>query len=495
MPFPSKVRGTALAFIFLVVAGTTLAQRRPPRPAPPRVMPPAPRLAPGRPPGGPPVDPAKVRAEIKALLTTQPHDVFGRLNSVGLSVLTPQERDDFARQAVERLATRVEVSNNSWATLTEVRMAVENAAAFDPLVGTDLGMLAALAERRALADAVFEMRHLAERGSWGEVVRRGQEWRKRLREVNNEVSRESLQKRTQVHGAIASLVRIGQERDALDTLEAAWRSGDLSRVSVTNLSPRLHDEIVGLRGLRTVRDLAGEARLNAAEITTLKESIASFMKSLRALPDADETLGARILQELAVRHLLQGHAAEYRALMPADAPADEAARLLRDMKALALGQGAIVTDAGRQALPAKGGKADEPPPGIRAIIPESVRKDWRAPTQDGMKKEPSPLEKAALAGEILRGQIETNAKKERISWQGRAKDARQSIETAQQHLRGLEEADDKQLAEVADGLGRPLEIVDKIIVRRLAAQKQSNRQIIAALKKQPRPPADAKAPR
>jgi hypothetical protein len=495
MPFPSKVRVTALALIFLVVAGTTLAQRRPPRPAPPRVMPPAPRIIPGQPPGGPPVDPAQIRADIKALLTTQPHDVFARLNSVGLSVLAPQERDAFARQAVERLATRVEVSNNPWATLTEVRAAVENAGGFDPLVGTDLGLLAALAERRALADVVFEMRHLAERGSWSEVVRRGQEWRKRLRELNNDVGRQALQKRTEVHGAIAGLVRIGQERDALDALQEALRGGDLSKVSVTNLSPRLHDEIVGLRGLKTVRDLAGEARLSAAEIATLKEGVASFTKSLRALPDADETLGARILQELAVRHLLQGHAAEYRALMPPDAPADQAARLLRDMKALALGQGSVVTDAARQALPGTGGKSDGPPPGVRAIMPQSVRKDWRAPADGGATKESSPLEKAVLAGEILRGQIETNAKKERISWQGRAKDARQTIETAQQHLRGLEEADDKRLAEVADGLGRPLEIVDKIIVCRLTSQKQSNRQIIAALKKQPRPVADPKAPR
>lgn len=495
MPFPSKVRGTALALSFLVVAGTTLAQRRPPRPAPPKVMPPAPRLVPGRPPGGPPVDPAQLRADIKVMLTTQPQDVFARLNGVGPLVLTPQERDDFARQAVERLATRVEVSNNPWATLTEARTAVENAAGFDPLVSTDLGVLAALAERRALADAVFEMRHLAERGSWSEVVRRGQEWRKRLRELNNEVGRHALQTRTEVHGAIAGLVRIGQEREALDALQVTLRGGDLSKVPVTNLSPRLHDAIVGLRGLKTVRDLAGEARLSAAEIATLKEGVASFAKSLRALPDADETLGARVLQELAVRHLLQGHAAEYRALMPADAPADQAARLLHDMKALALGQGAVVTAAARQSLPAKRGNSDEPPPGIRAIMPESARKDWRAPTDGGTKKEASPLEKAAVVGEILRGRIETDAKMERISWQGRAKDARQNIETAQQHLRGLEEADDKRLAEVADGLGRPLEIVDKIIVRRLASQKQSNRQIIAALKKQPRPPADPKVPR
>jgi hypothetical protein len=499
MQIPSNVQRPVLALIFFIVAGITLAQWRPPRPpqrvAPPGFMPPARPMIPGQLPGGAPLDPEKVRAEIKELEATQPHEVFARLNSVGLAVLTPQERESFARQAVERLATRVEVSNNRWATLTEVRTAVENAGGRDAVVVADLGVLAALAERRVLADAVFEVRHLAERGSWGEAVRRGQEWRQRLRELNTEADPQTLRTRTEVHEALASLLRAGQRRAALDALQQALRNGGLDGVPVDNLSPLLHDEVAGLRGLETVRRLADEARLSAVEIATLKEGVQSFTKSFRALPDADESLGARILQELAIRHLLQGHTTEYRALMPADAPADQAARLLRDMKALALGEGEVVTAAARQALPADAARTGEPPPGIRAIMPESARKDWHPPKKGEAKASSAALEKAVRAGEILKAQIETNARKERIQLEGEAKDARQSMETAQRRVRGLEEADIKRLAEVADALGRPLEIVDKMIVRRLASQQQTNRQIVAELKKQPRPPADAKVPR
>src|SRR5262249_50242089 len=139
----------------------------------------------------------------------------------------------------------------------------------------------------------------------------------------------------------------------------------------------------------------------------------AFLKVQRTLPDADAALGGKLLQELAVRHLLQGHTTEYRALMPPDGPADHAAALLRDAKARALGKGEVVTAPARAVL-READKQAEPPAGIRAIITEEGRKNWRSPTL-GTKAEASALEKAVLMGKTVRTRIETNLESERIT--------------------------------------------------------------------------------
>jgi hypothetical protein len=435
MQLLSKIRWTAIAALLLGIAGLALAQR------PPRM----PGMFPGRP-RMPPPNPAQVRVEMQNLLATQPQEVFARLNGDRGQALPPQERLDLARQAVARLAARVEVSNNRWTTLMEVRSAGQNAEAFDPAIRDNLSLLARLAENRALADALFEVRHLEQRGSWSEVVRRGQEWQKRLRGLEQwGLDKQTVQTRRDVHEAVVGLVRSGREREALDALREGLRTDNFESVAVTNLPPRLHDGVQGLRGLKVVRELAAESRLNAREITVLKQNVDVFTKSLRLLPDVDATLGAKVLQDLAVRHFLEGHTAEYRALMPADGPADHASRLLRDMKALTLGKGEVATAPARQAL---AGKANDIPAGIRSLLPEDARKNWRAPMRGSATGSPTPLAKAAQVGEMLQVQIETNLKAERITQEKRAKEAYQQIESAQRYLQEREEADGKRLAEL-----------------------------------------------
>jgi hypothetical protein len=255
-----------------------------------------------------------------------------------------------------------------------------------------------------------------------------------------------LETRRDVQEALAGMVQSGLERAALSALQEGLSADHLESVAVANLPPRLHDSVQGLRGLKTVRELAGESRLNAREVSTLKQNLDAFTKSLRLLPDADATLAAKILQDLAIRHFLEGHTAEYRALMPVDGPADHAARLLRDMKALTLGKGEIATTPARQAL---SGKGNDIPAGIRSLLPEDARKKWHAPTRGNTTADLSPLAKAVQVGEKLRLQIETDLKKERITQEERARRAYQRLETTQRHLQEREEADGKRLAEMA----------------------------------------------
>jgi hypothetical protein len=488
MRFLSKVRCTAIAAILVVIFIIDAVFVTSRIPAQAQQHP----ALPGAMPGMAPPNQGQIRVEIKDLLLTQPHEVFARLNGVPGWVIAPVERVDLALQAVARLASRIEVSNNSWSTLTEVRTARQNADTFTPDIREDLQVLVRLAERRALEDAVFEVRHLAERGRWGEMVRRGQEWQKRLRGLEPAgLDRQALKTRNEVHEALTGSVRIGMEREALDALREGLRTSSLDKVATENLPARLHDSVRGLRGIQVVRQLAAESRLDAREIADLKENLAFFIKSLRLLPDVDATLPTRILQDLAVRHFLQGHPAEYRALMPADGSADRAAELLRDMKALALGKGEVGTTPARQALAAGPGKGGDPPPGMRALLTEGSRKGWRPPARGGAKTEPTALEKAASAAEALRAGIETDLKKERITQAEKAKEAQTHVETAQRHLREQEEADGKRLTEVETALGRPLETMEKVRVRLLAARNQTNRQIVETLKEQAHP----KAPR
>ena len=488
MRFLSSIRNSEFAAYIIIIfvidtvsMGLSLPAQAQPRPAPPGAMQRMP----------PPNLRQQVRAEIKDLLLTQPHEVFTRLNNYSQSwIIAPAERVDLARQAVARLSSRIEVSNNPWVTLTEVRTADQNAEAINPAVREDLQVLVRLAERRALEDAVFEVRHLAERGRWGEAVRRGQEWQKRLRELGvTGLGQQALKTRNEVREALNEIIHIGLEREALAALQEGLRTGKFDKVAVTNLPPKLHDSVQGLRGFQVVRKLAEESRLNAREIAALKENLAFFTKSLQMLHDADATLGTKILQDLAVRHFLQGHPAEYRALMPADGSADRAAELLRDMKALALGRGEIGTTPARQVLSAEAGKKGDPPPGMKALLPEGARKGWRPPERGGAKTKPTALDEGIVAADALREVIETDLKKERITQTEKANEAQVRIETAQKHLREQEEADGKRLTEVETALGRPLETMEKVRVRQLAARNQTNRQIVETVREQANPNA------
>jgi hypothetical protein len=486
MRFLSSVRNSEFAAYVIIIfvidtvsMGLCFPAQAQPRPATPGVMP---RMA--------PPNLVQVRAEIKDLLLTQPHEVFARLNSTPGWVIAPAERVDLARQAVARLSSRIEVSNNPWVTLTEVRTADQNAEAFNPAIREDLQVLVRLAERRALEDAVFEVRHLAERGKWGEVVRRGQEWQKRLHGLDQTgLDRRAMKTRNEVNEALIEIVRIGLEREALGALHEGLRTGKLDKVAVANLPPHLHDSVQGWRGFQVVRQLAEESRLNAREIAALKENLAFFTKSLHILPDADATLATKILQDLAVRHFLQGHTAEYRALMPADGSADRAAELLRDMKALALGKGEVDTMPVRQALSAQTGMNGDPPPGLRALVPEGARKGWRPPARGGDETKPTALDKGIVVADTLRAVIETDLKKERITQTEKATEAQARIETAQRHLRQQEEAEGKRLTEVETALGRPLETMEIVRVRQLAARNQTNRRIVETVREQANPNA------
>jgi hypothetical protein len=113
----------------------------------------------------------------------------------------------------------------------------------------------------------------------------------------------------------------------------------------------------------------------------------------------------------------------------------------------------------------------------------------------GTKAEVSALEKATLIGKTVRTRIETNLESERITLADRAKEGQRRLTVARRRLQEREEADGKRRSEVESLLGRPVEAREKIIVWRMASEKQTDRQIADALKKRMKPDDGPKNPR
>jgi hypothetical protein len=424
--------------------------------------------------------PVEVRGEIRGILNTQPHEVFGQLGGERGQVLPAAERVQIARQAVNRLAVQVEAAKDPRQALAQVRTAGQNAGNLDAAVRRDLQTLARVAEQRVLTQATGEVRLTLERGQWPEAARLGESRLRQVRELGPEAARH------EAVGTLAEVVRVGRAQEALGRLQEGLRTGALDKVPAEQLPGRLRDGVEGLRGLEAVREIAARRVLTVGDAAALRRNLALFEKAARALPDADLTLGGRILQDLAMRQFLEGRTAEYRALMPADGPPDHAAQLLRDMKALALGQGEVATWPAKRALPAEPGKGGDaprgPPPGLKPLLPEGPRDGWRPVVRESARAEMPPLEKAAQTGKALRAKVETDLKAEQTALDTQTKQAREHLQTVNQRLEERAKVDAQRMSEVETVLARKLEPAERVQVWQLLAQNQTSQQIATAVK-------------
>src|SRR5262249_38953420 len=150
-----------------------------------------------------------------------------------------------------------------------------------------------------------------------------------------------------------------------------------------------------------------------------------------------------------------------------DGPAEHASNLLRDLKAMALGEGGTVSTASavERAAPTEPGKGTEtprgPPPGLKPLVPEGERLGWRAPVVERAGADLPPLEKAAELGLALKGKVEAELKPEQANLEKDAKTVQQRLTVAYERVQAPELKERKHFAELEGILDRRLRPAEK----------------------------------
>jgi hypothetical protein len=222
-------------------------------------------------------------------------------------------------------------------------------------------------------------------------------------------------------------------------------------------------------------------------VAGLKASVARLERGLADLDGADRALGQKVLQELAVKAVLEGHAAEALNLLPEGGPAEHAANLLRDLRATVLGEGKVETEAVGSALaePGKGGASPRAPPGLEPLIPEGARASWRPPVRDSARSDLPPMQQAEKVGAAARGRAEKAVPGERARQERQAAQTREEITRVHNRVIAPEMAERRRLAAVESELDRRLRPAERVKARALLAQNRPSGQIAAELRAQP----------
>jgi hypothetical protein len=450
--------------------------------------------------------PAQVRFNAQQALRANPAEGLRGLNHPDVrTTLVLAERVALAREGVEVLATKVEAGGNSVKALGEVRAARGAAAEIDQGVTKSLDNLARVAERRVLSEGLTEVQAQAERGQWPQAAQKAQEWLGRLNEpaLRAAESAEFRAGRAATGEALREVTDVGRRLEALDGFQKGLgaldgnRPGEaaaaLKKVDPATLPEPLRGPAEGLRGLAELREAAAARWEKAPDAAALRDSAARFGKGLGELPGADAALAREVMQDLAVKALLEGHPDAFKALLPEHGPAEHAATLLRDLKATALGGGKVETwPLGRALAPEPGlGPAGPrgPPAGLKPLMPEGAREGWRPPVKEGARADLPPLEKANDVGLAMKGRAEAQAKPERKALDGRAQAAAARLGAVRQTVLAPEREERKQLAEVEAALDRRLRPAERVRLRDLVAQKKET-DLVAAFRAQPGPGED-----
>jgi hypothetical protein len=265
-----------------------------------------------------------------------------------------------AREAVHGLGIRIEKIPNFRNALAEVQNARRLSNVSDPHVNESLKVLEARLEHRSrvqdLKDTLKRVQHLGETGEWPRVAER---------------AKEALQKgeaTDRLRPALEEIGKLGETEAVLQRVQSALQSPARDRpaqavrawreVKTERLSAPLREAARGLRAVAELRDALERPWASTPNVEGLSKSLADFQTV-----SGNKELTARIGQELAVKAFLEGFCQEARSLLPKDGPSDHARNLLRDMKALALGEGNkgnVRTDPAEQAL-ATGTENGQPP--------------------------------------------------------------------------------------------------------------------------------------
>jgi hypothetical protein len=446
--------------------------------------------------------PSQVQGEMRGLIRTNPESVFPRLRGEDGRILGAEARTRVAREAVEKVAQRAETSRKPVDSLIEVRKAHNEASQLPGDVRDGLDRVAQGLERRILAEGLQEVGLQVERGQWSEVAKKstaslGELNDFRLARDLNLGSAEFRVERVKVQEVLAEAGDLAERMAALKALETTLEglgkappeqaARSLGQVDRGKLPGELQRHAEALRGLAELRAAVGRKWTRPPDVAGLRQSVARLERGLTDVPGVEGNLGKKVLQDLAVKAVLEGHAAEGMKLLPEGGPAEHAANLLRDLKALALGEGKVETAPAQSALgePGKNPLGPRPPPGLEPLIPEGAREGWRPPVKDSSKADLPPMQQAEKVGAAVQAKAEKALPAQRTNLEKRGAQTRQKITTVYNRVMAPERAERRQLAGIESELDRRLRPEERVKARLLLGQGKPVGQVVAVLKAQP----------
>jgi hypothetical protein len=392
----------------------------------------------------------------EALMVTARTNPVAAYKQLGEAVgrrLPAATRQAIAREALRALAVKVEKDNDPFGTLRDIGDAQAAALGLDRAMLLPLERLHTMAHRRALLTALDDAHASAKAGKWSEAAGAARLWSERLGDRADRIrlawlpniAREQNKAVIEACDGLAGPARL---MGAADTIQKALDGKPTAqtwvRLTAPGLSKKLGEQLEALYLLRRLRLLAEKNGLLASEATELTTTL-TRLKGL-----GHDELVKKVSFGLAVKALIDGRTKEFEAMLPEKVPADQAAAALRDLKALALGEGKVTTWAGKAFVPLSG-----PLPGaLLPLVPTGRRGAWKPPMKDAAADASTPVAEADALFLKVAEEARQQLKAERVKVEADAIKARDVLVSAQATIKKAEDTERKSLAGVEYRLGR-----------------------------------------
>ena len=408
---------------------------------------------------------------------------FGALEAVARSPRTGQvphfEHRQVVQESLNELARSAQTGRDPWATARALQGFRDPATPFSQYEHGQLDAMQALLEREALQRGVTTVARLGEQKEWRQTGEAAREWLKGQAQTFPEKGPQPSPDQLAVRKPLEEMNKLSQRIEALDRVEAAVRPGSDARpwtpkalegVAPETLPAEMGQVAKGLRGLAALQEAAAVRWGEAPNVAGLKQSVAEFERALSSLPANPDGAGlaGRVRQDLAMKAFLENQPAVARELWPKDGPADHAANLLRDMKALLAGRGEVSSWPAAQALPPEpgqgGGTPRGPPPGLKFLLPEEPGDGWHPPVRAKATEGLPPLAEAAKQAEPLRDAVAQRVPQEREAVQEALHVELQHLHGIQQQIKKDDEDEKKKTEEINKKLTVPLQPAERVWV-------------------------------
>jgi hypothetical protein len=210
-----------------------------------------------------------------------------------------------------------------------------------------------------------------------------------------------------------NVIRLNRELDALSLFDAAFqgagqeRRARLLRLNTSNAPESVARALTDLRELDALRmALAQPGKAPLPAVARIEAVLAAVDRA--ADGDAAAT---RLRQDVSARLFLEGRAPEARKVLAGAAAGvesrDHAAALLRDMKAVVLGEGKVSTAAVADALPAVDPRG---PAIVRDLAGGGKARDWKPPARESPLPDPGPVPEAERLASKLEDRLEAEVR-------------------------------------------------------------------------------------